>query len=205
VPATLGVGWEFHDPKIKISVGGNMDRSKTALWLASSVCLLALAACSSGGGGGAALNNTPTSGNTSGNTTSNSTPTPAPTVSIGPPDNANVMIHAGPVFDFRTNFPAVGTAFGVQGPAVKVTSTTVEAAKKGTTGTITYRGLTTSGGSSRLTFDVSIPDIGLNATNVLADGNLMTLPDGGKISIAVGTLNYTAAATWAFVPAGSST
>jgi hypothetical protein len=95
--------------------------------------------------------------------------------------------------------------FGVLGPAVQITSTTVSAANKGVNGTVTFRGMVTSGTSSYATFDISIPAIGLNATNVRADGNIMTMPDGGKVSIAFGTLSYTAAATWAYIPAGTST
>ena len=191
-----------------------MGISRKALRLASSVCLLALAACSGGGGGGGAALNTgtnnttgnttgSTTGNTSGNTSSNTTTTP--TVSIGAPDNANVTIQGGPAFNFTNNFPAVGTIFGVLGPAVKITSTTVEAANKGVNGTVTYRGQVTSGGSSYATFDISIPALGLNATSVRADGNMVTMADGSKVSIAFGTLNYTAAATWAYIPAGSTT
>jgi len=173
-------------------------------------CLLVsfLAACSGGGGGGAApssgSNNTPPS-------TTTTTPPPAapaapatPTVSIGAPDNANVAIQGTPVFNFTNNTPPVGTVMGLTGPAVKITSTTVEAANKGTSATVIYRGMVTSGGNSYLTFDIKIPAIGLNATSVRADGNSMTLPDGSKVSLSVGTLNYTAGATWTYTPAGGT-
>jgi hypothetical protein len=94
---------------------------------------------------------------------------------------------------------------GLIGPAVKITSTTVEAANRGTDATIIYRGMVTSGGKSVLTFDIKIPAIGLNATNVLADSNIVALPDGGKVALAVGTLNYTLGASWTYTPAGGTT
>ena len=126
-----------------------MGTSKITIRLASSVCLLALAACSGGGGGGAALN-TGTNNTGGGNSTPTTPAAPTtptapvtpttPTVSIGAPDNANVAIQ-GSSFNFTNNPPPIGMVFGLFGPAVKITSTTVEAANKGTNGTLTYRGL----------------------------------------------------------------
>ena len=185
-----------------------MEASKKALRLASSLCLLALAGCSGGGGGGGAAlntgtNNTPsnTGGNTSGNTGTSGNTTPTPTVSIGAPDNANVTIQGAPAFNFTTNLPAVGTVFGLLGPAVQVTSTTVSAANKGTNGTITYRGMT----NGVPIFDVSVPAIGLTASNVRADGTTSTLGDGSKVVLTITTLNYTAAGAWAYTPASGGT
>jgi hypothetical protein len=186
-----------------------MGTSK-AIRLGSSICLLALTGCGGGGGGSTTpLTTTPTPTtptNTAPVTTTPITTTPiTPTVSIGAPDQPNVTIQGTPTFNFSTNFPPVGTIMGLIGPAVKITSTTVEAANRGTDGTIIYRGMVTSGGKSFLTFDIKIPAIGLNATNVLADSNIMTLPDGGKVALAVGTLNYTLGASWTYTPAGSTT
>lgn len=111
-----------------------MDIFGRAMRPVASVAILALAAC-----GGGAGSNPNTTGQTAGNTTGNTSGNTMPTVSIGAPDNANVAI-AGATFDFVTNLPPVRMVFGLLGPAVKVTSTTVEAANKGSTGTLTYRG-----------------------------------------------------------------
>ena len=184
-----------------------METRQKALRLASSVCLLALAACSSGGGGAAPNtggNPAPTTPATPTTPTTPVTP-PTPTVSIGAPDQPNVTIQGVPVFNLANNPPPVGTIMGLVGPAVKIGATTVEAANRGTDATLTYRGIVTSGSNSYLTFDIKIPAIGLNATNVRADGNVMTLPDGSKVSFAVGTLNYTLGASWTYTPAGSTT
>ena len=183
--------------------GRVMETSKKAVGLVSSFCLLALAACSGGGGGsGAALNTGTgstsgnTTGNTSGNTSGNTTTTP--TVSIGAPDHPNVAIQGSPTFNFTTNLPPSGTVFGLVGPAVKASSTTVEAAGTGNSGTVTFRGM--ASGTVPL-FDVSIPAIGLTATNVHADGTPTTLADGSKVVLTISVLNYTAAGAWAYTPA----
>src|ERR1700742_4716258 len=169
-----------------------MEASKKAARLVSSFCLLALAACSGGGGGGGAALNTGannTAGSSSGNTTGNtsgstgSTTTTTPTVSIGAPDNANVAI-ASATFNFTTNLPPVGTVFGLFGPAVQATSTTVSAANKGTNGTITFRGIA----NGVPTFDISVPAIGFSASNVRADGTSTTLGDGSKVVLTITTL-----------------
>jgi|GEM_PF-6683262 hypothetical protein len=176
---------------------------KGALRLASSVCLVALAACSSGGGGGASLNTTSnnstgssgTSGNTtgssttSGSTTSNTTPT----VSIGAPDPANASISTT-TYNFTTNLPPVGTVFGLLGPAVKVTSTTVSAANAGTNGTLTYRGLS----NGVPTFDINIPALNLSVTNVPANTTPTPVSGGGGVLLGIGALTYTAAGVWSY-------
>ena len=182
-------------------MGRGMEASKKALRLASSFCLLALAACSGGGGGGGPALNTGTnntSGNTTGNTSGNTTTTP--TVSIGAPDNANVAI-ASASFNFTTNLPPVGTVFGLFGPAVQATSTTVSAANKGTNGTVTFQGIV----NGVPMFDISVPAIGLSASNVRADGTTSTLGDGSKVVLSITTLNYTAAGAWGYTPASGGT
>ena len=176
-----------------------MGTSKITIRLASSICLLALAACSGGGGGGAALNtgtNNPGGGNSTPTTPAAPTTPVAPvtpTVSIGAPDNANVAIGSA-AFNFATNPPPVGMVFGLFGPAVKITSTTVEAANKGTNGTLTYRGLS----NGVPTFDISIPAINLNVTNVRADATPTPVPAGGSALLGIGVLKYTAAGVWGY-------
>ncbi|HVW72860.1 MAG TPA: transferrin-binding protein-like solute binding protein [Rhizomicrobium sp.] len=199
---------------------------KGALRLTSSVCLVALTACSGGGGGGGtslgttAPNNSTTSGNTTSNSTtsnnttsgnatsnnttsSNNTTTTTPTVSIGSPDPANVVIVGSPAFNFTNNLPPVGTVFGLLGPAVKTTPTAVTAANAGSNGTATFRGMVTSGSTTVPTFDLSIPAIGLNATNVRADGSTTTLSDGSAVILTFAGLTYTAQMAWGYKPAGS--
>jgi hypothetical protein len=116
-------------------------------------------------------------------------------VSIGAPDNPNVTI-ASATFNFTTNPPQIGTAFPLLGPAVQITSTSVSAANKGTTGTLTYRGLS----NGVPTFDVSIPALGLSATNVRADATPTAANGGGSVLLGIGVLNYTADGIWGYTP-----
>jgi hypothetical protein len=173
---------------------------KVALRLTSAFGLLMLAACAGGGGGGASTNTPANSTGDTGSTgntgnTGNNTP---PVVSIGAPDKPDVAI-ASATFDFVSNPPPAGTPFGLFGPAVKVTGTTVEAANKGTDGRLTYRGLASDGVP---TFDISIPAINLNATNVRADGTLAPASGGGTALLGIATLKYTAAGVWGYSPGG---
>lgn len=176
-----------------------MGPSKISLRLAASVCLLALAACSGGGGGGGTALNT---GGGNSTPTAPTTPTtPAapttPTVSIGAPDNANVTIQTAS-FNFAGNPPPIGAVFGLLGPAVKITATTVEAANKGTNGTLTYRGLS----NGIPTFDLNIPALNLSVTNIRGDGTPATVPSGGSALLAVGIQKYTAGSIWSFTTGG---
>jgi hypothetical protein len=186
-----------------------MERVKVALRLGSSLCLLALTACSGGGGGGSVnsgLNNPPANNsgnnggtsNTGGNSTGNTTP--PPTVSITAPDSADVSIGASG-FNFTTNLPPSGTVFSLRGPAVKVTDTTVSAANKGLDGTATFRGLA---GANIPLFDISIPALGLTASNVRADGTTTKLADGSEVFLILGRLNYTVEGAWGYRPGTGS-
>jgi len=193
-----------------------METPKKASRLLSSICVLALAACSGGGGGGSAAISTgagntttggSTSGSTSGSTTGSTTggtttggTTATPTVSIGAPDQPNVAI-GDPYFNFKNKLPAVGTKFGLFGPAVKVGPTSVQAAGTTLNSSATFRGMVTSGSGQVPSFDVSIPEIGLTATNVLVDGTPTTLADGSKVVLKAAFLNYTEASGWAYTPA----
>jgi hypothetical protein len=104
----------------------------------------------------------------------------------------------GATFDFATNPPPVGMIFGLLGPAVKVTSTTVEAANKGTNGTLTYRGMS----NGVPIFDINIPAINLNATNVRADGSLAPASTGGSALLGLKVLKYTAQGAWGYTTGG---
>jgi len=172
-----------------------MEALKNAARLAASVGLLALAAC---GGGNNSNSFAAPSGNTSGNTNNNT-----PTVSIGAPDMPRVAIQGAPAFNFTTSPPPLGTVLGVYGPAVKITASAVTAAGTDTTGTATYRGTVTTNGTVYPVFDLKIPTLSLNATNVRGDGTTITLADGSKVGAAIGTLNYTLLGAWTYTPAGS--
>lgn len=175
-----------------------MEAFKSAVRLAASVSLLALAAC---GGGGGTPNTIASPGNNAGGSGGNTTPT----ISIGAPDTPRVTIQGVPAFNFTTNPPPVGTVIGLLGPAVKVTSTVVSAAGTGTGGTATYRGTVTSNGTVFPVFDLKIPALSLNATNVRGDATTVTLADGGTVAAAIGTLNYTLLGAWTYAPAGGGT
>lgn len=181
-------------------------------WALGASCLLVsfLAACSSGGGGGGAgpstttppsnTNTTPPSNtNTTPPSNTNTTP-PTPTVSIGAPDNANVTIQAAS-FKFGTNPPPVGTVFGLLGPAVKVTSTTVYAANKGTNGTLTYRGVS----NGIPVFDLSIPALNINAPGLPGDGTTTPVSGGGTAAVSIGNLQYSVQGIWTYSPGGGVT
>jgi hypothetical protein len=166
-----------------------MDISWRADRLAALVCLLALAACGGGGGG----------------QPSAATSTPTAQVTIGPPDVASAAASTLS-FNFSTNLPPVGTQFTLAGPAVKLTSTTVGASGiDPSKSRATYRGTVTTNGVTYPVFDLNIPDISLNATNVRGDGTPVTTADGGKAVAGVSTLNYTLLGVWSYSPASGET
>jgi hypothetical protein len=177
-----------------------MEALKSAARLAASVSLLALAACGGGGGGGNSIG--APSNNSSGNTSGNSG---TPTVSIGAPDMPRVAIQGAPAFNFTTSPPPLGTTLGIYGPAVKITATAVSAAGTDTAGTATYRGTVTSNGTVFPVFDLKIPALSLNATNVRGDATPVTLADGSMVAAAIGTLNYTLLGAWTYTLAGGGT
>jgi len=192
-----------------------MDISWRADRLAVSVCLLALAACGGGGGQPGTTASTPTQTGTTGSTSptgttsstgsnTGSTGTTAQ-ITIGPADNA--AAGAGFLsFNFSSNPPPVGTAFSLLGPAVKITSTAVGASGiDSTRSRATYRGTVTSNGLTYPVFDLTIPDISVNATGVRGDGTPFTTSDGGKVVAAIGTLNYTLLGAWGYTSASGAT
>ncbi|MBA2587800.1 MAG: transferrin-binding protein-like solute binding protein [Alphaproteobacteria bacterium] len=197
-----------------------METSRTTLRLASSVCLLALAACSSGGGGGSAnpvttaattpAVTTPAPTTTTPTTTTTTPSTPAapsvPDVAIGSPGNPGTAAQTFPVYNFINNLPTVGTNIPIGGPAVKITSTSVAAQAIGNNATATFRGtVTAANGQIVPVFDINIPALSLTASNVRGDGTTVTLGDGGKVAASVATLVYTLLGAWSFSPAGGGT
>ena len=87
--------------------------------------------------------------------------------------------------------------FGLVGPAVKVTSTSVAAANTGD-GTLTYRGMS----NGVPVFDINIPAINLSATNVRADTSLAPTSSGGSALIGMAVLKYTAVGSWGYATGG---
>ncbi|HEY4076158.1 MAG TPA: transferrin-binding protein-like solute binding protein [Rhizomicrobium sp.] len=178
--------------------------------LVVSVGVLTLAACGGGGSGGSPQPNTAPANNSTSNTptdppatNNNSVANNTPTVSIGAPD-APLAIASSQAFNFKTSPPPNGTVFGISGPAVKFTSTSVSPAGAGSDATATYRGTANSNGNVYPVFDLKVPALSLNATNLHGDGTSVTLADGGKVSGAVGTFNYTLLGVWTYAPAGGA-
>jgi hypothetical protein len=66
-------------------------------------------------------------------------------------------------------------------------------------GTATFRGTVTSGGVIYPVFDLSIPTLSVNATNVRGDGTPVTVSNG-QVSAAVASMTYTLLGAWTFVP-----
>jgi C-lobe and N-lobe beta barrels of Tf-binding protein B len=178
---------------------------KGARCLTFSVCLVALAACSGGGGGGGSPNTTATN-STSNNTTSNSTP---PSVTITAPDNPSSGGTAYTSYNFTTNLPPAGTSFGLAGTIVKVTSTSIGGS--GLMGaqrafdTATYQGNFTSNGVTYPIINLSVPSLGFTANNVRGDGTATATSNGGSVSAAVATLNYTVLGAWSYTVPGGGT
>lgn len=192
---------------------------KSALRLASSVCLLALAACGGGGGGttlGTMPNNTTSGNTTSGNTTSGNTTsgnttsnTSTPLVTITAPDNP---IEGSPVyngFNFTTHLPPVGTTFSLTGTIVKVTSTSIGGSGLSLSArandNAAYEGTVTSSGVTYPVFNLNVPSLGFTASNVRGDGTSAATSNGGTVNAAIGTLNYTVLGVWTYTVPGGGT
>lgn len=176
---------------------------KAALRLASSVGILALAACG-GGGGGSVATVTPTPV-TPAPSTPDPTPTPpAPvTVTIGTPGTLGVSGTTIPVFNFTNNLPAIGSQFNL-GRLNMTTSPTSVTAGGVTDVTATYRGTVNSGGSVIPIFDLSIPSLGVTATNLRGDGTFATQANGSQVAVVAGFMTYTALGAWSHIPAGGT-
>lgn len=185
---------------------------KTALRLASSVCLLALAACGGGGGGGGsvATNVTPAPV-TPAPTTPDPAPvtptpvTPAPTpvvVSIGPPGQVGVS-STNTTLNWRTSPPAANTGYSIGRLNITTTPTSV-AAGGITDASIIYKGTTTSGGTTYRVFDLSIPSLGVLANNLRSDGTTVTLANGATVGFVNTTLSYTLMGAWTYLPSSGT-
>jgi hypothetical protein len=181
---------------------------KEALRLASAACLVALAACSSGGGGSTALNTSPDNNNTNNNNNNNTNTTPA-NVAITAPDNPSSGGTAATGYNFSTNLPPVGTNFGLPGTVVKLTPTSFGGAGLSSSARsmdrATYEGVVTSNGIPYPVFDLSVPSLGFTASNVRGDGTTAATSNGGTVSAAIATLNYTLLGAWTYTPPGGGT
>jgi hypothetical protein len=112
------------------------------------------------------------------------------------------------VFNFAGNPPQTGTIFGLRGPAVQSTPTGVASYDFPTSNDIraVLRGtVTSSNGVTYPIFDFTIESLGVTATNVRGDGTEATATNGGKVSGALYTLNYTVLGAWSYTaPAGTT-
>jgi hypothetical protein len=167
---------------------------------AAVVSLIILTACS-GGGGGSAIN---TGGGQS------SIPAPAPvTVSIGAAQDASLngntaLQAAGSSPNFTTNSPANGTVFPFNQSVLALTPTSVTSFTPTGGATATLQSTQTVNGTIEGLFELKVPSLGLDTTNLLSDGTSATLSDGRKVSLGITTLNYTLLGIWA-VGAASTT
>jgi hypothetical protein len=177
-----------------------METSRKAQRLATSVCLLALAACSGGGGGGSGTSvvTTPTNTNTS---SSNNTPTPPAAVTILPPNGVGVAGVGGSGTNFTTNPPSVGTSLNLNGNSIKVTGTN-SVTDSGINNAITavYRGFA-PGSTTVSLFDFSVPALSITANNLRSDGTPVTV-SGGTVAATFATMTYTLIGAWAYNQTG---
>lgn len=183
---------------------------RTTLRLASWVGILVLAACGGGGGGGSVATNVPTPPAPSTPDPAPVTPapvtpapvTPAPvTVTIGAPATLSISGISVPAFNFTNNLPAVGTQFNLGRLNMTSTATSVTAGGINDV-TATYRGTVSSGGSVIPVFDLSIPSLGVSATNLRGDGTYATQSNGAQVAVVAGLMTYTALGAWSYSPAG---
>lgn len=188
---------------------------RIALRFASSVCLLALAACSSGGGGGSAAPATAPASTpaTTPNTPATTPSTPAtPAVSITAPAAGSfsgnpVTTSTGattPQFIGGTSGRPVGTVFSLNQSVLKYTTTSANDAAIGGA-TATYQGIGPAGNVVQPFIDLKIPGLGIDARNLSGDGTVQTQADGTRVSASFTTLNYTALGAWSVQPATGTT
>jgi hypothetical protein len=102
--------------------------------------------------------------------------------------------------NFTTNPPAVGTTITLGGNSVKLSSTSMVDSGVPSNGvTAVYRGI--ASGTSVGQFDLSIPSLSINASNLRADGTPVTV-SGGQVSATFATMTYTLIGAWAYLPTG---
>jgi len=161
------------------------------------VSLLALAACSGGGGTGGGMANGPVV-----------TPPPPPSVNI---TGVTAMGYGGatPTEATSPSTPtlalptaAYGTAFAMDQAALSINSTSASGVNAGA-GTLVLQRYTISHGSGQPVVDLKIPNLSIDATGLIGDGTAIALPNGGGISIAISSLNYSLLGAWTFRPASN--
>lgn len=164
---------------------------------AAAIAALALtvSACGGGGGGGTVRTAVP-------NPPAPPPPAPGPSISITAPDRPSAGGVSGPGFNFTNNPPFAGMITSLPGTVMRVTPTAVGGAGLGQDATATFRGTVTSGGITYPVFDLNVPSLSLTASNLRGDGTEVTLGNGGKVSAAVATLDYTLLGTWSYTAPG---
>jgi hypothetical protein len=178
---------------------------------AAAVAALSLSLCACGGGGGGGIQTgapvTPAPVTPAPVTPAPVTPapvTPAVTISIKGPASSGVNGQSL-VYNFSGNPPPIGTSFSFRGPAVQSTSTGVAGFDNPDNAiTAILRSTVSVGGVTYPVFDISIPSLGATATNVRGDGTDATATNGGKMSTALYTLNYTILGTWSYTAPGGT-
>lgn len=207
-----------------------MTIGKRAARLAASAAFAVLTAACSGGGGGSApavsvasagssgsTGTTNSSGSSAGSSSSSdpgstgstgstsstgSTGSTVPNVSIGSPDRNGPSASVTAQFNFTTSPPPVGTTFLLSGPAAAVTSTTVgPAGIQAPSARFTYEGTVTANGTTANAFDILIPQLNVNITNVPDDGSLIAINNNTAV-FALQTLHmdYNLLGLWKYVP-----
>lgn len=164
-----------------------------------SASLLILAACG-GGGGSAPVVTLPSGGGSSGQTAS---------VSIGAPAaaslNGNAALTAsGATPNFTTSLPPIGTVFPLNQSVVSLTPTNATAFTPNGGATVTFQGTKIVNGTSEGIFELKVPSLSLDVSNLTGDATQVTLQDGSKVALAEGGLNYARLSVWSVIPAASN-
>jgi hypothetical protein len=167
-------------------------------------CVLSICALSACGGGG-------TSGTvavTPSTTTAATTTTVDPGSVVSAPEGASLHGNSLPVAsgttpNFTTSLPANGTTFPLDDAVLKIatsngqTPTTVTGYTNSLTGgaTLTLQGQTTHSYGTRNVFELKIPALSLDASNI-ESGSYNILSDGRELRLTTSALNYSLLGAW---------
>jgi hypothetical protein len=102
--------------------------------------------------------------------------------------------------NFINSFPANGTVFPLLQTTLNVAYPNVTGSATSLGATVTVTGTQTVGGTTHAILEFKIPEIGLDATGLIGDGNVVTLPDGRKLTLWAANLSYTALGAWNITP-----
>jgi hypothetical protein len=177
-----------------------MERSKTALRFASSVCLLALMACS-GGGGSSVTGNTPTP---STGTPTPVTPTPptTPTNTFISPAAASTFggaptLAAGSTPNLTAKVWPKGTTFFLNQSVMNITATSATPATVAEIGAVTLTVIDPDFQGSQLRFSIPARDV---SAEPLPLKGVRELANGGVVLADMANLDYTLYGRWNYRP-----